>query len=214
MINPAPHVPSAILIGAGGQLRPLAPWPPHRDPPRPPITVPLGTPRRASPRWAALVRHGAGVWALYRLPSSPLPAALVSQGPVLGLRPSRGRWRDEGSVSIAVFPYYALVSRHPQRPRVAVADVGVKMGGEGHAAHSSFSSGGPVTLELVEPLPLRTGFGWVISWGLGGLSEFGGSGGSSSERCGLSLGPVPGGKGWQLPVWSRGRVRFAFSPPL
>lgn len=89
MINPAPRVPSAILIRAGGRLQPLAPRPPRRDPVVP-AAVPLRSPGRASPRWAATVQHGAGVGAVSPLPASPLLASLMPQGPVLGLRPSEG----------------------------------------------------------------------------------------------------------------------------
>lgn len=161
MINPAPHVPSAILIKVGGRLWPLAPQPPHRDT-LVPAAVPLGTSGRASPWWAATIRHRAGVGAAYLLPAFPLLAPPMPQGPVLGLCPSKGG----GKMKVAsLLPYFP---GDPTSTGAVSGGCGAQNGGRGPCNPSTPS---PVVVlaqrlsrnaGLPEPVPLHTGFGWVI----------------------------------------------------
>lgn len=95
-------------------------------------------------------------------------------------------------------------------PSVVVADVGVRMGGEGHAAPSPFPRGGPgsaplpVTLGLPEPCPSTPGSVGYLQPELGGAP--GAGGGHLQGRPRWERAAAPG------LVWGRGRL--ALSRPL
>jgi len=126
MINPVPHLPSAILIGAGGRLRPLAPWPPCRDP-LVPAALPLGTPGRASQWRVAAVQRGAGVGTVSALPVAPLLAALMPQGSILGRNHRIPAWQGSEGTSVG----------HPVQPPAEAGSNPLKGGGETKAAYFS-----------------------------------------------------------------------------
>ena len=143
----------------------------------------------------------------------PSPGGTDAPRAGVGAPSFRGRWRDEGSVSIAVFPYDALAIRHPQRPRAVVTDGGVKTGGEGPCSTLLL----PLRWSWLGTSPRNpgaTGAPAPPHRGRVGYLKSEGRVVALQKGVGYLWGPSPVGKGGSSLFGLKGKARFAFSPPL